>query len=166
MKKRALSVICLLFLALSGFSQDFAALANYSFAAKEDYKKAEDKALECATYLIGKPLDQSDPNRLYAVQFLLRWMEGTPDHSFMLDETAVKLSKTNNDLLGVYMAAMVRYAIQNPEQAKDAKATKLNTITSLLTYCENADNKVKLDKELKKMLEAKNKGQLKEYLKI
>ncbi|MDJ1504602.1 hypothetical protein [Xanthocytophaga agilis] len=163
-------VICILFVFLCfayvGFAQDFSNLKNYSLSAKEDFKKAESVVLECSKYLVSHPLSETDLNRLYAVQFIMRWMEGTPDFSFSLDETAVKLSKSNTALLGIYLGEMSQLAIQNPEMSKDAKQIKLNAITSVLTYCEDSSNSVKLDKELKKLIDAKNKGKLKEYLKV
>ena len=166
MKKWMLICISCLCWVSRVFAQDFASIREYSFGAKEDYKKAEEKVLECSHYLTTTPLKKPDPNRLCAVQFLLRWMEGTPDYNFMLDEMAIKLSKTNNDLLGVYVAGMANYAIQHPNEARDTRVLQFQAIDALLDYCKKSDNNAKPDKELRQMMAAKNKGKLKEYLKL
>jgi hypothetical protein len=91
-------------------------------------------------------------------------MSGTPDYNFTLDEVAGKLIKGNDDLLGLYMAAMAKYSLQNKASAKNVKLVKLNAITILLNYCEDANNNMKMTKQLKKLSEAKAKGELEQAL--
>jgi hypothetical protein len=90
-------------------------------------------------------------------------MSGTPDYSFTLDQVAGKIIK-DNDLLGQYMAAMAKYALENKAASKNLKLVKLNAITSLLDYCENKDNNMKMTRQLKKLSEARAKGELEKEL--
>ena len=91
-------------------------------------------------------------------------MSGTPDYSFTLDNVATKLTKGNDDLLGLYMAAMTKYCLENPANAKDEKLVKLNSLKTLITYCDNPANNIKMTKPLKKLSEAMQKGELEQQL--
>lgn len=91
-------------------------------------------------------------------------MSGTPDYLFTLDDVASKIIKANDDLLGLYMACMAKYSVENKEAAKDPKLVKLNSIKLLLAYCENEANNMKMTKQLKKLSEANQKGELEKEL--
>ena len=93
-------------------------------------------------------------------------MTGTPDYSFTLDEQATKFAKKNDDLLSQYMAAMTKFALENKADAKDQNKVKLNAVKLIIAYVKDEKNKVKLNAELKKAIEADDKGQLSAYLKI
>ncbi|HMF70275.1 MAG TPA: hypothetical protein VK616_02310 [Flavitalea sp.] len=152
-------------------------LANYSFSQIQtnfdnikleqaaDYRAADSIALGASTYLLSTPFAEDNIGRLKSLSFVIRWMTGTPDYSFTLDEVAGKIVKGNDNLLGLYMAAMTKYSLENKESSKDQKLVKLNALTSLLNYCEDVNNNVKMTKQLKKLSEAKAKGQLEQSLK-
>lgn len=160
-----------LFLLASVFSvkaQDYSKLDQIPLKDKSDYPKNENLALECAKYILDSPIDvmSKDLNHTNATLFLIKWMSGTPDYTFTVDETAGKILKTNSDLLVIYFAASVKYVLENKDMASNDKEVKLNTITILLTYCEDPSKNVKLNGELKKMIKAKNENTLREYLKL
>jgi hypothetical protein len=160
-------IICpLLFVLIShaSFAQD---LPDYDAIVLEkaaDYPAADAAALSAATYLFSTPFRKNDLARLKSLQFLIKWMTGTPDYSFTLDEVASKIIKGNDDLLGLYMAAMTKYSLENKPSSKDPKLVKLNSITILLNYCEYKDNNMGMTKQLKKLSEAKAKGELEKAL--
>ena len=64
------------------------------------------------------------------------------------------------------MAAMTKYALENKADAKDQNKVKLNAVKLIIAYVKDEKNKVKLNAELKKAIEADDKGQLSAYLKI
>ncbi len=130
-----------------------------------DYKAAEPFALQTAVYMLSTPVGKDNSeNRLKSMQFLVKWMTGTPDYSFVLDETTSKIGSGDKDIFGIYMAAMVKYSIDNKAIARDTKQVKLNAISMLIDYCENKSNNVRMTKQLKKLSEAKAKGQLEQAL--
>lgn len=138
---------------------------NIKLEQKADYKLAEPYALEASNYLLSTPFEKDDPDRLKSLQFIIKWMSGTPDYMFTLDDVAGKILKGNDEeLLGLYMAAMTKYTLENKADAKDAGKVKLNAITILLNYCEDPGNHIKMPKSLKKLSEAKSKGQLEQEL--
>jgi alkaline phosphatase len=111
-------------------------------------------------------MEKNNINRLKSLRFIIRWMTGTPNYSFALDEQATKFAKKNDDLLGLYMAGMTKYALENKADAKDPNKVKLNTVRLILRYVKEEKNNVKLNSELKKAIEAEEKGELPAYLKI
>ena len=64
------------------------------------------------------------------------------------------------------MAAMTKFALENKADAKDQNKVKLNAVKLIIAYVKDEKNKVKLNAELKKAIEADDKGQLSAYLKI
>jgi tellurite resistance protein len=91
-------------------------------------------------------------------------MTGTPDYTFSLGGNISKAVANNEDLLGVYMAAMAKYALENSAVAKDEKKVNLEATKMMLAYCEDEKNNVKLNKTLKKMIEANKEGKLESML--
>ncbi|MEO6730292.1 MAG: hypothetical protein ABIN01_03665 [Ferruginibacter sp.] len=129
-----------------------------------DYKAAEPFVLQTATYLLSSPLKKDDTDRMNLLGFIGKWMHGTPDYSFAFSDIVTKIGKDNNDIIGLYMAAMTKYTLENKAPSRDAKVVKLNALILLLNYCENKDNNIRMTKQLKKLSEAREKGQLEQSL--
>jgi hypothetical protein len=154
-------------LCLASFSQTLPDFESIRLERKEDFNSTADSAaLQSANFLLSTPLEKDNIDRLKSIQYIIKWMSGTPDYSFSLDEQATKLAKKNNDLLGLYMAAMTKYVLENKADSKDQNKIKLNAVKLLIAYAKDKTNNVKINSELKKAIAADEKGQLSEYLKI
>jgi hypothetical protein len=156
--------IPLVVLSICAFSQNSTDFDSIKIDNATDCKAAEPYALEASNYLFSKPFDKNDIDRLRSMRLIIRWMSATPDYHFALDEAAAKLMKGSDDLLGLYMGAMTKYALENKSTSGDAKLVKLNAITTILNYVENPANNLKMTKSLKKLSEAKAKGTLEQEL--
>ena len=76
------------------FSQNLPDFDAIKLEKKEDYNNvADDAALLAARFLFITPFDNKNVNRLKLLQYIIRWMTGTPDYNFTLDEQATKLAK-------------------------------------------------------------------------
>jgi hypothetical protein len=64
------------------------------------------------------------------------------------------------------LASMTSYVLRNKDHAGNARKVKLQAFTTFLNYCEEKSNGVRVTKELRRAIEAKNKGQLEKYLNI
>jgi hypothetical protein len=164
------SLILLFFLGLFcklSFAQNLPDFSSIKLDAKEDYTStANDAALQAANYILSSPIDNKNNDRLKSIAYTIRWMQGTPDYNFTLDEQTTKFAKKNDDLLALYMAAMVKYVLENKEDSKDQNKIKLNSVKLILSYSRDPKNNVKINKELKNLIEADSKGQLAAYLKL
>jgi hypothetical protein len=161
--KKIILLICF-FATQHCFSQQLPDYDNVKMEQKSDYKEADKVALIAANYLLATPYEKTDLSRLKSLQFIIKWMTGSPDFSFGIDAAATKISKGNEDILGLYMAAMSKFALENRESAANAKKMKVAAIKLLLGYCENESNHMKMSKELKKLSEANKKGELESSL--
>ena len=150
--------------AIKAYSQDPAEWRALEFNSIDDYRNNESNVLECARYVLDVPADINNPLRLSAMGVISKWMSGTPDYAFSLDETIMTLTKKNDVILSIYMAAMTKFALENKDKASNAGLIKLNAFQILLEYCEQPNNDVSLTKEISKAIKAKNSGKLKEYL--
>ena len=142
-------------------------LPNFALIKLEktaDYKVAEPFVLQTSTYLLSVPFKRESPDRLSSLRFISKWMNGTPDYSFVFDQITDKIGKDNYDMLGIYMAALAKYTLENKLTSRDPKLARLNALILLLNYCENKDNNIKMSKHLKKLSEAREKGQLEQSL--
>ena len=165
--KRVIYVLLFGLLSNSCFAQNLPDYSSIKLENKEDYNAAADNAaLTAANFIFSTPLEKNNTDRLQSLQYIINWMSGTPDYTFMLDEQATKFTKKNTDFLGLYMAAMAKYVLENKGDAKDQDKIKLNAMKMICEYAKDEKNKVKINSELKKAIEANDKGQLAEYLKI
>lgn len=134
------------------FGQNFSELASTAFKGKESYKPAEGQVLTCANYLFSNPADQAELNRLNAIKYIMKWMEGTPDYTFDLGQKAMDLTNSNTDLLSLYMAAMTKAVLENTGGKLSSEEIYSKAEKIMLSYCSNADNKMKPSKKMKQLL--------------
>ena len=148
----------MVFVASMAVAQDLPDYDKVILAEAGDYMAADPTALTAAQHVLSVPL--TDANRIKSLQFIIKWMSGTPDYTFNIDAVVEKLTKGNEDMLGVYLAAMTKFALEHTDQAKDAKAVKLNAVGLVLDYVENPAYNIKMTKSLKKLCDARSKGEL------
>lgn len=154
-------VILLAFCSIYANAQTVPDFDQIKIEKATDYKAAEPFVLQTANYLLTTPIIKDSKDRLNSLKFIGKWMNGTPDHSYIFSDIPDKIGR-DNDILGLYMAAMAKYSLDNKTVSKDAKLVKLNALILVLDYCEVKENKVRMTKQLKKLAEARAKGQLEE----
>jgi hypothetical protein len=165
--KQLLFSILFFFTVGNVFSQDLPKYDEIKLETKEDFNEtANNAALQAANYLLSTPMESKSFDRLTSLQFILKWMTGSPDYSFTFDQQATKFAKNNDDLLGLYMAAMTKYVLENKTESKNQNKIKLNAVKLIIQYSKDTKNNVKINKELKKAIAAEENGKLEEYLKI
>jgi hypothetical protein len=133
---------------------------------KDDYAPAETQVLKAAKYLFSTKYDKDDLERLYAIEFIMKWMAGTPAFKFELDEKFSKAFASEPDLIGLYMAGLSKTAIENKSRAATQNSFALGAIKLIIEYSNKPSNALKQTGELKKMATAYKKGELEKYLGI
>jgi hypothetical protein len=152
--------VLLLFLLLSA---GVASAQDYSVpvSTTAECKKAEPEVLLAAKLILSKPLENAEAKKAEA--FVLSWMTNC-EYSFEIGGNITNLSKKENSkLLFVYMAAQAKFVLENPEKSKDKEAMAEAAYTALADYAANTANGVKLTKDVKRLIDAKQKGTIKEY---
>lgn len=155
MKKSILITLFILAVSYSN-AQNFVELANYEFKTPESYQTEKSKVLMCVNYLFDNPANKSELNRLSAIQYIMKWMTGTPDYSFEIGEKSMDLTKGNSDLLGLYMAAMSKVVLENEGTILSNDEIYKQSEALLVTYCANSENHMKPSKKIRKILKNQN----------
>ena len=160
---KALFSILLCFTTFGVFSQNTSQYDNIPLNSAVTYRKAEPQVILAADYVYSSPVDKENINRKNAVAFIMKWMAGTSDYSFGMDETISKIAGGDNEVLGMYFVCLTKYALAKGKGV-DREELKYNAYVMLATFCENPNNNYKPKGEVKKMIDAKNQGKLKEFL--
>lgn len=141
-------------------------LSSIKFEKDADYKTAEKAVLEASNYLLSTPLDSKNPKSDTATKFLLKWMEGTPDYTYIIESPLItKLNSENEGLSGVYFAGMTKFSLENPAEAQDPQLVMVSGTKTVLTYAEKPEHKVVMTETLKKLIELNKTGELEKLLK-
>jgi hypothetical protein len=149
--------------ALHAFSQKTSQYDNIPLNTAADFRKAEPQVILATDYVYSTPVDKENINRKNAVSFIMKWMAGTSDYSFGMDETISKIAGGDNDVLSAYFVCLAKYALAKGKGV-DREELKYNAYLLLTKYCENPNNNYKPKGEVKKMIDAKNQDKLKEFL--
>lgn len=160
---KTLISILLCSITFSAFSQTTSKYDNILLNSAATYRKAEPEVILAADYVYSTPIDKDNTARKNAVSFIMKWMAGTSDYSFGMDETIKKIAGNDNDLLGMYFVCLAKYALSKGINV-DRETLKYNAYVVLVNFCENPENNCKQSREVKKMIEAKNQNTLQEYL--
>jgi len=145
------------------FAQDFSQYESIPLTTAAEYRKAEPHVILATELVLATPIEKKNKNRENAIAFIMKWMGGTSDFSFIPDKTVTKVTANDPDLVGVYFACLAKYALEKGKGV-DREELRINAYTLLAKYCENPDNNYKLRGEMKKLVDAKNQNKIKEYL--
>lgn len=165
MRKALLILFLVITTAAASVAQDLPAIEGIKFEGSEIFKVHEPLVLQTADYLLTTPVVPNSLDRLKAVQFLIKWMEGTPDHTFTLGDYPVKYFSYNVDLMSVYMAALCKVELE--KKPAETNSLILDATRIFLKYInEPTYYKSKLSKDVKKLSAANDKGELKAFLRM
>ncbi len=163
---RTLSFLLLSIFLSAGISvhgQQLPPLKNIKLSKRTSYKQQEPVVLKVVSYLFQTPIDKKNKSRTEAGQFLLNWMNGTPDHIFYLADEQVAFFNTDRDLLLMYMAALTQYTLTHPEMS-DQKLLVLGAMSLVLPYLDQQEDKKSWPKELWQLQDAFEHHRLENYL--
>ena len=107
--------------------------------------------LSCANYLLNNPIDKEDLIRKTTFTYLFKWVEGTPEHTFSLDEEVVLLTGNDKDLLTIYFSALAKTVLEEPGEQSTDEEIQEQAIQYLLDYCSDPENHLKPTKRMNKM---------------
>ncbi|MCC8409947.1 hypothetical protein LJ707_13495 [Mucilaginibacter sp. UR6-1] len=163
MKKLLLMLLLTGAVVLPSFSQTLPRVDRYDLETEEGVIDADSIALPVAEYLFKIPAIKDDPARLRAMSFLNKWMEETPSYEFILDEDIMANFDDDKDITDLYMAALTKYQLQNPDIEDDRKIS-IGALKLLLDYADNDDNYVLLRDDMNKLMAAYKAGRLEQAL--
>lgn len=143
-------LICLVSLDLMGQSIS-------DFEDKDDFKEAEPLVLKECDYLLSNPIDKDESKRMTSFQYVMKWMEGTPDHTFTVTPEAMNLIGDKSELLPIYLSSLTKAALENEAGELSSGQLQAQGIEYLIEYCSKPQNNVKPSKGIKKEIKARSK---------
>ena len=155
-------LILFVFASISSFAQtDY---SKVTMAKDADYKPAEKYALEASNYLLSSPLNANEKQRAAAEAFIRKWMEGTPDYTYIIDSPVItKLDSENKGLMGVYFASLTKASLEG--KVEEPEVAMISGIKAVLAYAQKPENKVAPSETLSKLIELNKKGELEKLFK-
>ena len=154
----------LLFTSISfSYSQELPDIKSIKLNKKSHFKDNEPTILKVVNYLFETPIDKKNRDRADAGQFLIKWMNGTPEYTFYLEEKETNYFDTDADLMLMYMAGLTKFTLEN-KAIKNQKELVLGTMKLILPYLNNQDDKKSWSKDLWQLNEANKKDKLEQFL--
>ena len=164
MKKLIFTLLATL-ISYAAFAQRIPPVNGFKLETPQDYRNADSAVVQIDKYFLSIPIDQDNNSRLYTGVFLIKWMKGSPECDFDPDQYFLKYIRRDVDLLTVYYCCYSLFSIHYPA-VKDTKTVTLNAVKQLVTYITNPANHVTLTRQLKNLVDADQKGELKSFLKL
>jgi len=157
--------ICLLsfFAAIQLRAQTVLQFDHMKLASKKDFKLADSTVSQLSAYLLSIPINRDTTTRINAAQFLMKWMEGTNEYTFVINENNTRAFINNINLMAVYMAALCKTALQH-KPGVNSRIITLDGTKRLIGYINNPANHVKSTQELRELIDANNRGELESFL--
>jgi hypothetical protein len=129
---------------------------------KEEFIASEKKVLATIDWLEVTPFDNEQEKRLQQKAFLVGWITNSPTVSLEINADVLTFTKKNPDLIITFMGGWTRYCLQN-NYSKDMVQGSLAGIRSSIKVYKNLS--LKKDKEMEKLIELDNKGELENWVK-
>ena len=157
-KRLYLSIVLTVILgSMNLIAQNFTGLNPESLQSAQDFSDAEPKVLECTNYLLSTPVDVDKLSRGTIINYVVKWMEGTPRQTFSIDSEVTALTREDNDKFMLYFISMAKAVLDNPDQ--DLSEDEIHEIATghLIDYCMDPKNKMEPTKRMIK-IDKKNKS--------
>ncbi len=163
---KSIGLFCFLFLfTLSvAFSQELPNLKHIKLTKKTHFKEVEPVVLKVTDYLFATPVNHKNISRKEAGQFLIKWMNGTPFDTFILEESETDFFNTDTELMLMYMAGLTKYTLEH-KSITNQKEKILGTMQLVLPYLDKQDNKKAWSKELWQLVDSYKTNKLEAFLK-
>lgn len=163
MMKHLLITVIALLVAVSMYSQDFSYVKEIELNNTDQIKGAEEDVLECCYYLVGARYDKKDEQRIFAADFVSRWLASVFDDQDVLNEKIKVITEGREDLNRLYEIYYALNYIENEGEISEEEL-KEAAFGGLIDFCDNPLNKIKLTKELKGLKQIIEDGKLSAYL--
>ncbi len=164
MKKWIVALLILSGTGLNIWSQELLGFESISGNDRNDFIAAEPKALEAANFLLSTAIDSHKTERDKYLKFMVMWMEGTPDYVFYIDSNIGTYTHSSNSLMAIYMAGVTKLCLEKVVPAGQREELKFKAVELFLDYCTDPSKNVKPYNQLEKLLKAREKGLLREYI--
>lgn len=160
--------VLLSFLILTAISntsaQELPNLKHVKLNKKAHFKDIDALVLKVTDYLFATPVNHKNDSRREAGQFLIRWMNGTPFDTFILEERQTNFFNTDTELILMYMAGLTKFTLEN-KSITNQKEKILGAMKLVLPYLDKQENKKSWPVALWQLVDSYKTGKLEDFLK-
>jgi hypothetical protein len=146
------------------FSQNPTDLFGGELSDDSQIQNERGKVLKACELLFSTPMVKKDADRGQAGTLIVKWMESTPDYSFVINDFVHEMTKGKENLMQLYLAALVKATLESANPYEDQEDIQTASMHAFLNYCIEPSNNVKPTKEMRRALDAREAGRLSEYL--
>ncbi len=139
-------------------AQNFSSLNEVKFVDTEMYEEYIDQVFDCCYYLVQTPFTKKDEERVAANEFIQRWVKGSPSYSVMVSDKVKLLFENREELIQLYYGCYLKVVLEQDES--DVQVVEEKALDSIIRYCENTNNKLKMTKGMKELSELKLSGDI------
>lgn len=145
-------------------SQNFSVYKDFKFSRPEQYREHEQMALEASKFILSTKQTQENTERLFAIQFMMKWMEGTPDHNLEIKPWLAGIMKADQFLYPVGLAALTRVALDEKYENVSEEKFQLEAANLIADYISNKEYGIRARSTAKKFMQAREEGKLTEFI--
>ncbi len=161
-KKLAFCLLAFIF-PLFTYAQALPELNKVRLNKKAQFKDAEALVLKTTEFLLRQDLEKEKASRRKAGQFLMRWMNGTPDYLFYLEPADILYFENNTDYMLSFMAALTHYSIKHPQESRVNKF--IGALDLVLPYLKKYSHKEDWSRELSLLMDKYDQAEMTAYIK-
>jgi len=160
------TILYLIFFLVSSYicAQEYSAPKNYKFDNKEDYTAYEPQVKETINWILQTSLGKEATVRQQANAFLMAWLIGSPTVSVNMNVDFITFTKTNPELLMIFIAGWTKYSLDNNYSKDQILGNKAGIETVVEFYNKNRGY-LKKDKDVEKFAKLAEKGTLEAEIK-
>jgi len=141
------------------------AFDQYDLGSESALSQAKQDVLSVAKILLSESINHNKDLRFDAGYFLSEWMSSTPDYSFGTGNLKYLLGG-KPELATISMAAQIKYCLENNSDNSHFPEPRLGIWKLISNYVAEPKNKVKMTKDLKKLVKAHQENRLANFLEI
>ncbi|MFO7868091.1 MAG: hypothetical protein R6U95_02190 [Bacteroidales bacterium] len=163
-----MKIITVLFLGLfiaglnfTSFSQEFPAQCkSIEISNSQSAENAEDCVLKLSDYILSQHVLNSGPDYFTAAETVNNWITRTMNYTIEVNKNVQDLCvRKNENLIHVYRAALAHEALNG------ATNFHKQAVVTLVEYIRDDKNNVRVNRNIKKLLQAHDSGEFEEYYK-
>jgi hypothetical protein len=162
MLKKITSLVFVVLLSITAKQAVAQELLNALPSTKEEFVASEKKVLSTIDWLESTPFDKEEDKRLEQKALLVGWITNSPTVTLEINADVLTFTKKNPDLIVTFMGGWTRYCLQN-NYSTDMIQGSLAGIKSAIKVYKNLS--LKKDKEMEKLIELDDKGELENWVK-
>ncbi|RZK49159.1 MAG: hypothetical protein EOO99_07190 [Pedobacter sp.] len=162
MKKLLLFCLFNLLTFSASYAQELPEVNKIKLNKASQYKDAEALVLKTTQYLLTQDLELKKVDRRKAGQFLIKWMNGTPHHTFYLEKQDIRYFENNTDYILSFMAALTQYSLAHPDLPRQSKF--IGALELVLPYLQKFTTPKDRSRELEELMYQFDNNQLADYI--